>query len=65
MAKIQVVAVVDHLSSQMRRALEAAVEAELPDASVDAHSLFRAFKRALNSKCSIWETVPDSCVDTD
>lgn len=63
MAQVQMEGIVDHLSSEMRRALEAAVEAEIPDANFDAHSLFRAFRRAVGRKCSQWETVPDYYVE--
>jgi hypothetical protein len=65
MARVKIEDIIDHLSSEMRKALVAAVENELPDAEIDAHSLFRAFKRAVGRKCSTWESVPDSYVDID
>jgi hypothetical protein len=62
MAQVHMEGIVDHLSSEMRRALEAAVEEEIPDANVDAHSLFRAFRRAVGRKCNHWEAVPDQYI---
>jgi len=54
--------IVDHLSTEMRRALKAAVDEVAPDADIDEHGLFRAFRRAVGRKCSRWEQVPDNCV---
>lgn len=65
MARIKPDEVVDHLSSEMKRALEAAVLEVLPDAEFDRNELFRAFKRAVRRKCSTWERVPDQYVDCD
>lgn len=45
MAQVQIEGIVDHLSSEMRRALDAAVSETLPGAHFDAHALFRAFRR--------------------
>lgn len=63
MAKVKIEDVVDHLSSEMRRALEAAVQEVIPDVEFDRSALFRAFRRAVGRKCSTWETVPDQYVD--
>ena len=65
MAQVNIEAIVDHLSSGMRRALADAVQHVLPGANVDSHALFRAFKRAVARKCSTWEYVPDDYVDDD
>jgi hypothetical protein len=62
MAKVKVDEVVDHLSNEMRRALEESVNEVIPGAQFDSHELFRAFKRAVYRKCSTWETVPDQYV---
>lgn len=53
---------VDHLSSEMRRALKDATQEVFPNVVVDEHELFRAFKRAVGRKCSTWEQVPDRYV---
>jgi hypothetical protein len=65
MARVQIEEVVDHLSSEMRRALEDAVRECAPNASFDPHELFRAFRRAVRRKCSTWERVPDQYVQMD
>jgi hypothetical protein len=62
MAQVQMEELVDHLSSEMRRALEEAVREVMPGAKFDSNELFRAFKRAVYRKCSIWEQVPDQYV---
>jgi hypothetical protein len=62
MAQIKPEEIVDHLSSEMRRALERAVKQVIPDAEFNSYSLLRAFKRHVGSACSTWETVPDQYV---
>jgi hypothetical protein len=62
MAKVKVDEVVDHLSNEMRRALEDAVNEVIPGAQFDSNELFRAFKRAVYRKCNAWEAVPDQYV---
>ena len=62
MAQIKAEDIADHLSSEMRGALEAAVKEVIPGAVFDSHDLFRAFKRHVYRKCSIWEDVPDRFV---
>jgi hypothetical protein len=66
MARVKIEEVVDHLSSEMRKALEdAARETVQDDGSFDPDDLFRAFKRAVGRKCSTWERVPDHYVEKD
>ena len=65
MARVKMESIVDHLSSEVQKALEAAVKEAAPDAHFDAHELFRAFRRAIGRKCNIWERVPDNAVDRD
>lgn len=62
MAQVQIKEIVDHLSSEFRRALGAAVEEVSLESEIDPYELYRAFKRAVGRKCSTWETVPDSYV---
>jgi len=62
MAQVNIAEIVDHLSSEMRRALDAAVQEVAPKAGVDPNDLFRAFKRAVGRKCNTWEQVPDRFV---
>jgi len=63
MARVKIEDVVDHLSLEMRRALERAVDEVIPDAEYDSRELFRAFRRAVAAKCNTWESVPDDYVD--
>lgn len=63
MARIKIEAVVDHLDSEMRKALAAAVTRVIPDANFDSRQLFREFKRAVGRKCQTWETIPDNYVE--
>lgn len=63
MAKVKIEDVVDHLGTEFRRALEAALQEVAPQAQIDSQELFRAFKRHVYRKCSTWETVPDRFVE--
>jgi hypothetical protein len=62
MAQVMIEEIVDYLSNDFRRALEAAVLEVLPEAEVDRHELLRAFGRAVRRKFSTWKTVPDQYV---
>ena len=62
MASVKMEEIVDHLSTEVRRALEEAVHQVDPNTRIDAHELFRAFRRAIGRKCSTWEQVPDDYV---
>lgn len=63
MASVKMEEIVDHLSSEVRRALEDAVRQVDPDSQINSHELFRAFRRAIGRKCSTWERVPDHYVE--
>lgn len=63
MARVKIEEVIDRLDSEIKRALEAAVNEVIPDANFERNALFRAFKRAVRKKCRTWETVPDQYVD--
>ena len=65
MARVRMEEIVDHLSSQMRRALSDAVKEAIPNSNVDEYALFRAFKRAVGRKCSTWERVPDRYIENE
>jgi hypothetical protein len=62
MAQIKIEDVVDHLSHEMKRALEATLEEHFPDQSFDRDEVFRTFKRKVYQKCSMWEKIPDNLV---
>ena len=57
--------VVEHLRSEIRKALRDAVEEVSPNSNIDEYELYRAFRRAVRRKCSTWENVPDNYVDID
>jgi len=65
MAHIKIEEVVDHLSSEMKRALERAVQRTCPDVKFNRNELFREFRRAVRSKCSTWECVPDRYIKAE
>ena len=58
MARVQIEEIVDHLSTEMRKALKQAVENTIPGAEFDERELFRNFRRSVGRKCSTWESVP-------
>lgn len=65
MARVKIEEVIDHLSTDMRKALRQAIENTMPDAEFDDRELFRSFRRAVGRKCSTWERVPDQYVESD
>ena len=65
MAKVKIEEIVDHLSSEIRRALSDAVKEISPNSNIDEQELFRAFRRAVARKCNTWERVPDRFVDRE
>lgn len=64
MTKVQIEEVVDHLSSEFRRALEETMKEHFPNQNFDSFAVFRTFKRQVYRKCNVWETVPDRYVKT-
>lgn len=65
MARVKMEEIVDHLSTEMRKALAIAVEKTIDDAEFNDRELYRAFRRAVGRKCNTWERVPDQFVDSD
>ena len=65
MARIKLVEIVDHLSPQVRAALDEAVERTVPGVEVDRARLYREFRRALGARAKMWENVPNSTVDAE
>jgi len=65
MAKVKMEEIVEHLSSEMRRALSDAMKEVSPNSNFDEYELFRAFKRAVRRKCGTWERVPDRFVENE
>lgn len=65
MAKIKPAEVIEHLGPQVRKALEDAVAATMPETKIDTMEFYKAFKRALGRRCREWELVPNNYVDGD
>jgi hypothetical protein len=65
MAKAKIEEIVDHLGSEMRRALEDSLREVAPGIEMDSHAFFRAFRRAVGRKCSTWESVPDRFIKAE
>ena len=65
MARLKIEAVLDHLSADMRHALDETIRKALPEAEIDAFGLYREFVGAVRRKCRTWESVPDAYVDKD
>lgn len=65
MARVKIEGVLDHLDSDLRQALEKAVRKVIPDAAFDGRRLYKEFVRQAYRKCSVWESVPDSCIEAD
>lgn len=65
MAKIKPAEVIEHLGPQVRKALEDAVAATMPETKIDTMEFYKAFKRALGRRCREWELVPGNYVSDD
>jgi len=63
MAQVQIEPIVGHLRAEMRSALSAAVREVVKGSDFDESALYRAFRRALGSKCDVWEDIPDKYVN--
>ncbi len=63
MAKIKIEEVVDHLSSEFRKALEETIKEHFQNKDFDSREVFRTFKRQVYRKCNVWEEVPDKFID--
>jgi hypothetical protein len=49
-ARVQIAGIIEQLSSEMKRALEAAVQEVLPNSEFDRSELFRAFRPSGRTK---------------
>ncbi len=65
MARIKMDEVVSALGNETKLALEDALEEVLPKVRFDRDTLFQAFQRAIDRRCSRWENVPDDAVECD
>ncbi|KNY30163.1 hypothetical protein [Pseudobacteroides cellulosolvens] len=65
MGRVNIEKVIDHLNSDIRKALRDAVEEVTELENFDEYELFRTFKRKVRSKCNTWENVPDNYIEKD
>jgi hypothetical protein len=63
MTRVKVEGIIEHLSKDIRGALEEAVLSAYPFQTVNRDDIYREFRRALARRCRIWEEVPDSFVE--
>jgi hypothetical protein len=63
MATIDIDRILEHLSSQLTAAMGDALNQVAPYSDIDARTLFLAFVRAADRRCSLWERVPDRYID--
>jgi len=62
-SKVKIEAVLDHLDRDLTKALEDAVNVHIPGAQFDARQLYKEFVKRAYRRCSVWEQVPDQCVE--
>jgi len=65
MARVKIEEIIDHLESDIKKALKQSVEKILPNVHIDSSALFREFKRSVGRKCNTWESVPDCFIEND
>lgn len=63
MAKVKIEEIIDHLDSEIRRALEDTIKNHFPNSNFDSREVFRTFKRMVGRKCNTWENVPDNFIE--
>ena len=61
-AQIHVEKVLYHLDHDLKRALEATIQAHFPGVVVDRNAVYKTFLKQAYKKCRVWEDVPDECV---
>ncbi len=65
MAQVNIEEIIDHLDSDLRRALHDTLRHEFPDLEFDESRVFRQFVLQVGLKCSNWEWVPDQYVSAE
>jgi len=62
MAKVKIEDLVYHLDSEFKKALDDTMAQFAPDAQYERNALFKCFLKRVYHHCSVWEDVPDNCV---
>lgn len=65
MAQVKIEDIIDHLDTEIRKALSATIKHHFPDLQFNDREIFRTFRRNVGRKCSTWETVSDDLVEKD
>lgn len=65
MAKVKIEEIIDHIDSDIRKALSETLKQHFPEESFNDREVFRTFKRMISRKCSTWENVPDRFVEKE
>lgn len=65
MARVKMDELVDHLSSEMKKALDDTLQKHFAGQSYDRNAFFRDFTRNVYRRCNVWENVPDQYVEAD
>lgn len=63
MAQVQMDELIDHLRTEVKKALADAFAETAPDADVDIDNFYHVFKRRVYHHCNVWEQVPDQYVN--
>jgi hypothetical protein len=64
MAKVKIEAVVYNLESEFKKALADTMLQFAPQTEYDVNILFKYFLKRIDKHCSVWEKVPDECIQT-
>lgn len=62
MASLKVEDAIYHLDHEFKKALDDTMRQFAPNASYSRDELFRFFLNRVYHHCSVWETIPDNCV---
>lgn len=65
MARIKLESIIEYHDSDIRRAIDDAVNNVTNSNDIDSYELFRAFKRSVSRRFSTWVRVPDQYVEKD
>ena len=63
MARVKIEEIINHLDTEIRRALEETIRSHFPKAQFDDRAIFRTFVRMVGRKCNTWENVPDHYIE--
>ena len=65
MAKINVLEVIDHLDSEIRKSLEATMREHFPHQDFNSRAVFDTFKNQMFKKCNNWESIPNKYIRSE